>query len=639
MSTSNDTDVLSKRKQLQKIRSSDKNKAASFPKIQSREQRERVHLRNSGLMPTTNPSKEPKLSATRSTPELTFCRALVSTQQRERHFAVRRLQQHLRETSSKKGVSKLDLMRLWKALWHTLYMADQPVVQERLADFIANLLWCFAGTLEEDEATGQGHFLATEYEEAQYSGDWESFTLSTGTNPEEVTDSESSGSSGSENQDGSEQGTGSSDDSSDSDVLEHQDEADTQSDNDEDSESVDDLEIRHHRGAGLVNLFVQIGFQTIYKEWGNCDKYRVDKFYTLIRYMMQQVFEYMAQRQWNRGIVRLFNDSIADEVLSRKPNGIRFHLIDIVLEELAKVNATAPLPLTEATYVDVMEYYFKLLQLEYEDDKLLQQRVAENVHVRFLEKYSVVATDPSDLIFDNVHVATIAQVFFDVGSQEHAKDEERKVFYDLHKLYKKQIKKAGKDVDLSVYDEEEDFPEDEVGEVDVGMVKALNEDAGNEVVYEADVDTPQKTNSLKKRKLQGIEDQGTSSTKALEEITTKKRKRKRKQVSVETDTDPKEETLTISVLDQKRAKAALKPKTGEPKSAESKMTSPEGSAGKKVKFGSVNHARSWKVSMRNLQSREIASPSDCTPEKGILREPKFTKVVKSKSKTKGKRQK
>ena len=49
----------------------------------------------------------------------------------------------------------------------------------------------------------------------------------------------------------------------------------------------------------------------------------------------------MAKRHWNLGIIRLFNDVLYEEALSQTPNGLRYHLIDICVDELAKVNKNA----------------------------------------------------------------------------------------------------------------------------------------------------------------------------------------------------------------------------------------------------------------------------------------------------------
>ena len=61
----------------------------------------------------------------------------------------------------------------------------------------------------------------------------------------------------------------------------------------------------------------------------------------------------MSKRNWNIGIIRLFNDAIYNEGLSTETqgltNGLRYHLIDICVDELAKVNRNAALPLTEVT--------------------------------------------------------------------------------------------------------------------------------------------------------------------------------------------------------------------------------------------------------------------------------------------------
>ena len=104
----------------------------------------------------------------------------------------------------------------------------------------------------------------------------------------------------------------------------------------------------------------------------------------------------MAVRHWNLGIIRLFNDVIYDEALSHESegltNGLRFHLIDICIEELAQVNANAEIPLTEATFLDCVEPFFALAQKA--QDKNVHKRVMEKVLLKFLTEYSFVAKLP-----------------------------------------------------------------------------------------------------------------------------------------------------------------------------------------------------------------------------------------------------
>ena len=40
---------------------------------------------------------------------------------------------------------------LLQAMWYTLYMADKVPVQDKLSQILAELMWCLAGTEEDDE--------------------------------------------------------------------------------------------------------------------------------------------------------------------------------------------------------------------------------------------------------------------------------------------------------------------------------------------------------------------------------------------------------------------------------------------------------------------------------------------------------
>ena len=42
-----------------------------------------------------------------------------------------------------------------QGLWYTLYMADKVPVQDKLSKILAELMWCLAGTEEDDEYAGQ----------------------------------------------------------------------------------------------------------------------------------------------------------------------------------------------------------------------------------------------------------------------------------------------------------------------------------------------------------------------------------------------------------------------------------------------------------------------------------------------------
>ncbi len=183
--------------------------------------------------------------------------------------------------------------------------------------------------------------------------------------------------------------------------------------------------------------------------------------------MMTKAYKYMAKRHWNLGIIRLFNDVLYEQALSHTPNGLRFHLIDLCIEELAKANQTADIPLTEATFLDCVEPYFALASKAV--DKNVQKRVMDKVMLRFLNEYSYVSDvalkedneghEEESLVFREVHVGTVAKFIFEVASESDTDERYRKALYEMHKTYVRQIRAAGRDVVLEDFDESEEGEE------------------------------------------------------------------------------------------------------------------------------------------------------------------------------------
>jgi len=77
-------------------------------------------------------------------------------------------------------------------------------------------------------------------------------------------------------------------------------------------------------------MFIKAFFVTMLREWGGLDKYRLDKFYSLVRYVVRESLKLAC----GRGMVSEFGDILRDQVLMCKPDGLRFHLCDIYLDEL-----------------------------------------------------------------------------------------------------------------------------------------------------------------------------------------------------------------------------------------------------------------------------------------------------------------
>ncbi|NXI64766.1 RRP1B protein, partial [Anseranas semipalmata] len=90
------------------------------------------------------------------------------------------------------------------------------------------------------------------------------------------------------------------------------------------------------------HLFIQTFWQTMSREWNGIDNLRLDKYYMLIRMILRQSFEVLKRNGWDESLSELLLQLLMKEVMdpdSSAPRGIKFHFIDIYLQELAKVGA------------------------------------------------------------------------------------------------------------------------------------------------------------------------------------------------------------------------------------------------------------------------------------------------------------
>ncbi|KAK9322082.1 hypothetical protein V1517DRAFT_324586 [Lipomyces orientalis] len=86
--------------------------------------------------------------------------------------------------------------------------------------------------------------------------------------------------------------------------------------------------------------FVDAFWATICREWNNIDGLRVDKFYLLIRRFVHMMFRRLSQSNWERSMVEKWSDILIAYPLNPTnagiPDGIRYHMIDIYVDELER---------------------------------------------------------------------------------------------------------------------------------------------------------------------------------------------------------------------------------------------------------------------------------------------------------------
>jgi len=638
------------------------------PRINTVEGRARRSLIEAGLNKSKKHDAEPGFDSSLDldSPEVKFGRLLAGSDVKARHRGVQKLKQYIRSRCSMDnengGMSELDLMKLWKGLWYCLYLADKVPVQDELSKNIAELLFCFEGTKEEDA------YAARLYLE-----------ITTNANDDEIDEDHVHGSHCEPYSHSSDHEDAASTDESDvievdeemdgvvkesSHIMEAEEEEEEEEgkEEEEEEEEEDATLVKHCRGAHLASAFCRTFFRTIRKNWGITDYHRIDKFYTLMRYVLHQMYVYMASRSFNLGIVRLFNDALFEEILSMIPNGLRCHIIDISVAELAKVSKEVSSVDTDS-FISIFEPYFAMLQTE--RDAIVHRRLTEHVFLRFLADYSACSTNdnvPGDLKLSGVNVEDIASFLFDIASDEATLAKNRDSMYSLHKEYRRkgketEEKKAEVENLREAVSSSKKKEKNKVSlKVEKSTMPSSSKREEHTVVYSEA--TPVENSSLGEfhERSDNVEESQSSK---------KKKKKSKKSCAV---SEVKEEgaapepsstydinsgmttgdedlTYTISLEEQKAfAKANMKKekkdkKEKKEKKEKSKSKPEKGKEDeeKRVKFRKMNESKTYKASMRGLRKAEIELSR--TPEKSILVRKATPGMSTSASKPKKKRKK
>lgn len=91
-------------------------------------------------------------------------------------------------------------------------------------------------------------------------------------------------------------------------------------------------------------VFVEAFWFIMLREWETLDRYRINKFYMLVRFVLSAQLTRLKLSQWSGTDVAQFASQLVSEETGplsyaniRSPHGLRLHLVDIFLEELEKV--------------------------------------------------------------------------------------------------------------------------------------------------------------------------------------------------------------------------------------------------------------------------------------------------------------
>ena len=110
----------------------------------------------------------------------------------------------------------------------------------------------------------------------------------------------------------------------------------------------------------LVMRFLRAFFQTMRREWLGIDKFRLDKYLSLLRKQLHEVFLYLRQAGWATPLVEAWADVLYEEVVDSKPNGLRCHVVDCYLSELRRAAGSE---VSDATFQLLLEPYYRFVAL------------------------------------------------------------------------------------------------------------------------------------------------------------------------------------------------------------------------------------------------------------------------------------
>lgn len=203
----------------------------------------------------------------------------------------------------------------------------------------------------------------------------------------------------------------------------------------------------HFTTQQLSLLYLRMFFRIMMREWPYLDQYRVNKFYTLVRKMYNKALSVAHKAGWTSDVANAILNIIDEEALTKKPNGIRFHLADIFLPELHNVTGG---DISSSDFLAALRpMHASLLRLD--DNAAFLERLGKEVFGKFASKYAAenATRDNKEgsnndgegeeeqdavTVFPRVNTQVVQKLLFDTAAAEDTPNPSRKRLYDLHKL-------------------------------------------------------------------------------------------------------------------------------------------------------------------------------------------------------------
>jgi len=188
----------------------------------------------------------------------------------------------------------------------------------------------------------------------------------------------------------------------------------------------------------LQLLYIRMFFRILLREWFHLDQYRVNKFYTLVRMMFRNVLSMIAKAGWDSETAAQLISIVDEEVLQKKPNGVRFHIADIFLPELHNVSGGK---INTKDFLIVFRPFLNSV-LRLDDNNVFIERVYKEVLFKYASHFAAELAATADaseetpaLLFAAVNTKVLQKVVFDLAAEEETPNVCRKKLYELHKAF------------------------------------------------------------------------------------------------------------------------------------------------------------------------------------------------------------
>jgi ribosomal RNA-processing protein 1 len=193
----------------------------------------------------------------------------------------------------------------------------------------------------------------------------------------------------------------------------------------------------------LALLYIRIFFRTMIREWTLLDQHRINKFYTLIRFMLREGLLFLQRNDWQNDSVDDFLNILEEEVMTKTPNGLRLHLADIFLPELVTITMGE---ISTDAFTRLLRPFFAAAQGCL--DTSFQERVSNKVFRAFARTHAREHRGGMDgvgggdgdggdgqQLFLNVRTSTVQAMIFEAASDADTAEKNRRRLYLLHQEF------------------------------------------------------------------------------------------------------------------------------------------------------------------------------------------------------------